>query len=79
MVRSQERTQERLLAYLRSVAYQRQRSVVFLPSVGWIATRSEQSWHVVDNCLDHMDLIGAIAVSRTPKGLWIDLEPQNAY
>lgn len=78
MVRPYQKTQDKLLAFLRSIAYDRQREMLYLPSVGWIAARSGLAWHVVDNCLDYLDLIGKISVSRINKGLWVDLQP-NAY
>lgn len=76
-MRSQQRSQERLLAYLRSLAYERHCDVVFVPSVGWLRDRTEQHFYTVDAALDTLALMGKIAVARTPDGLWVDLRPQN--
>lgn len=80
MVRSTQRSQDKLMSYLASLAYQRTTDVLLVPSVGWLRDRIGIDFYAVDGALDFLSAMGTITVERNPdRTLWIDLAPRNAY
>lgn len=76
MVKTQKRSQDKLLGYLASQAVEQRRSVLLFPSVGYLKDCTGQDHSTVDNALDWLTALGKLDVNRNTDGsLWINLYP----
>ncbi len=76
MVRTQQRSLDKLVGYLAAQALEQRRSVLLFPSVSYLRSATGQDYYTVDNALDWLVASGKLDVNRNIDGsLWINLYP----